>query len=124
MSAPPNRPLTLTVGCLVVFAMSIFGVTRVIGPVFESDSIPSFVYEVAILIGLGTVLAVLVYFHQAWARWGIILWFLFPLLGNFLVPDGVNYAVSWLFVVQVISVVLLYTPKSNAWLTGSKHAAH
>lgn len=75
-------------------------------------------------MALGAVLAALVYLHQAWARWAIVLWYLVPLVGDFLVLDSANYALSWLFAVQIISVILLFTPESNAWLVGVGNESH
>ena len=130
-----KRPISVVIGCIAIFLVSGSLLLRLMQrPIpTEAEIIPVFI-ALVIIIGLGVVIAVLIWFGKGWGRWIYVLWLLVPMVfGTYAEAIFLERDVSEQFTHKLLSlftsvfglstiapVVLLFLPASNRWFVQCK----
>ena len=130
-----KRPISVVLGCITILLVSGSLLLRLLQrPIpTEAEIFPVFI-AMAVIIGIATVIAVLIWFGKGWARWIYVLWLLVPIVfGTYAEASFLERDVSQQFTHKLVSlftsvfglstiapVVLLFLPASNRWFVHCK----
>jgi hypothetical protein len=130
-----KRPVTLSIGCMVIVVLYLWSVINSIARLSNANMlvIVDLFVLLVLLFGVGCVVAI--WFGSAWPRWLLIAFTVIPLIANsYLVTmtsEGTSLiqalvgllSNSWIYWADFGALLLLFSPPSKQWLRETKHVA-